>query len=171
MLYFCGRILLTNKLQSMSVNKVILIGNVGKDPDVRYLESNQRVANFTLATTDRGYTLANGTQVPDRTEWHNIVVWRNTAEYVEKYVRKGALLYIEGRLTTRNYEDKSGIRHYRTEIYAEKLEILNSRRDNNAASTATQPTQVAQQQVAQPAPQPTAPVSPAATGDDSNLPF
>ncbi len=147
----------------MSVNKVILLGNVGKDPDVRYLESNQRVANFTLATTDRGYTLANGTQVPDRTEWHNIVVWRHTAEYVEKYVRKGALLYIEGRLTTRNYEDKSGIRHYRTEIYAEKLEILNSRRDNNAAPTATQPAQVTAQEAQ--------PVAQTATGDDSNLPF
>lgn len=72
----------------MSVNKVILIGNVGKDPDVRYLENNVCVANFTLATTERGYTTQSGIQIPDKTEWHNIVVWRGLAEIAEKYVRK-----------------------------------------------------------------------------------
>ena len=85
----------------MSVNKVILIGNVGKDPDVRYLENNVRVANFPLATTERGYTMSNGTQVPDRTEWHTIVVWRGLAEVAEKYVSKGARLYIEGKIKSR----------------------------------------------------------------------
>ena len=77
----------------MSVNKVILIGNVGKDPDVRYLENNVRVANFPLATTERGYTMSNGTQVPDRTEWHTIVVWRGLAEVAEKYVDDINALY------------------------------------------------------------------------------
>ena len=77
----------------MSVNKVILIGNVGKDPDVRYLENNVCVANFTLATTERGYTTQSGIQIPDKTEWHNIVVWRGLAEIAEKYVRKGTQLY------------------------------------------------------------------------------
>ena len=81
----------------MSVNKVILIGNVGKDPDVRYLDSGVAVATFSLATTDRAYTLANGTQVPERTEWHNIVLWRGLAQTAEKYVRKGDKLYIEGK--------------------------------------------------------------------------
>ena len=106
-------------LYTMSVNKVILIGNVGKDPDVRYLENNVRVANFPLATTERGYTMSNGTQVPDRTEWHTIVVWRGLAEVAEKYVRKGARLYIEGKIKSRTYEDKMGNRRYITEIYAE----------------------------------------------------
>ena len=73
----------------MSVNKVILIGNVGRDPEVRYLDSGVAVATFTLATSERGYTLQNGTQVPERTEWHNIVLWRGLAEVGEKYVRKG----------------------------------------------------------------------------------
>ena len=73
----------------MSVNKVILIGNVGKDPEVRYLDNNVAVANFPLATTERGYTTRAGVQVPDRTEWHNIVLWRGLAETAEKYVRKG----------------------------------------------------------------------------------
>lgn len=80
----------------MSVNKVILIGNVGKDPEVRYLDNNVAVANFPLATTERGYTTRAGVQVPDRTEWHNIVLWRGLAETAEKYVRKGTQLYIEG---------------------------------------------------------------------------
>ena len=81
----------------MSLNKVQLIGNVGKDPEVRYLDSGVAVATFTLATTDRAYTLANGTQVPERTEWHNIVLWRGLAETAEKYVHKGDKLYIEGK--------------------------------------------------------------------------
>ena len=82
----------------MSVNKVILIGNVGKEPEVRYLENNIKVANFPLATTERGYTMSNGTIVPDRTDWHNIVAWRGLADTSEKYVHKGSQLYIEGKL-------------------------------------------------------------------------
>jgi len=108
----------------MSVNKVILIGNVGKEPEVRYLENDVRVANFPLATTERGYTMSNGTQVPDRTEWHSIVVWRNLAEIAEKYIHKSTKLYIEGKLKTRIYEDKAGVRRYITEIYADNIQIL-----------------------------------------------
>ena len=89
----------------MSVNKVILIGNAGRDPEVRYLDNGVAVATFTLATSERGYTLQNGTQVPERTEWHNIVLWRGLAEVAEKYVRKGDKLYIEGKLRTRSYDD------------------------------------------------------------------
>ena len=73
----------------MSVNKVILLGNVGRDPEVRYLDTGIAVASFSLATTDRAYTLANGTQVPEKTEWHNLVLWRGLAETAEKYVHKG----------------------------------------------------------------------------------
>ena len=113
----------------MSVNKVILIGNVGKEPEVRYLENNIRVTNFPLATTERGYTMSNGNIVPDRTDWHNIVAWRSLADTTEKYVHKGSQLYIEGKLKTRNYEDKTGVRRYVTEIYAESIQIL-TRKDN-----------------------------------------
>ena len=116
----------------MSVNKVILIGNVGKEPDVKALDSGKKVANFPLATSDRGYTLANGTQVPERTEWHNIVVWGGLAEVVERYVNKGDKLYLEGKIRTRNYDDKQGIKRYMTEVYVDNLEMLGSpNKDNN----------------------------------------
>lgn len=108
----------------MSVNKVILLGNVGKDPDVRYVDNSVAVATFPLATTERGYTLANGTQVPERTEWHNIVVWRGLAEICEKYVRKGDKLYLEGKIKTRSYDDQKGVKHYITEIYVDNMEML-----------------------------------------------
>ena len=99
----------------MSVNKVILIGNVGKDPEVRYLDNNVAVANFPLATTERGYTTRAGVQVPDRTEWHNIVLWRGLAETAEKYV-DGATRYI-------------------TEIYADNMQLLGRRSDQPAGDS------------------------------------
>lgn len=108
----------------MSVNKVILIGNVGKEPEIRYTDAHVAVAQFPLATTERGYTLQNGTQVPDRTEWHSIVLWRGLAETVEKYVHKGDKLYIEGRIRTRSYDDQNGQRKYVTEIVGEIMEML-----------------------------------------------
>lgn len=111
----------------MSVNKVILIGNVGKDPDVRYLDSGVAVATFSLATTDRAYTLANGTQVPERTEWHNIVLWRGLAQTAEKYVRKGDKLYIEGKIRSRSYDDQNGIKRNIVEIFADNMEMLTPR--------------------------------------------
>ncbi|GHU71455.1 hypothetical protein FACS189413_13180 [Bacteroidia bacterium] len=108
----------------MSVNKVILVGNVGKDPEVRYYDNGGAVANFSLATTDRGYTSANGTVVPDRTEWHNIVLWRGLAEIAEKYVRKGSKLYIEGKIRTRSYDDQQGNKRYVTEVWGDNMELL-----------------------------------------------
>ena len=111
----------------MSVNKVILIGNVGRDPEVRYLDSGVAVATFSLATTERGYTLQNGTQVPDRTEWHNIVLWRGLAETAEKYVHKGDKLYIEGKIRTRSYDDQAGVKRYVTEIFVDNMEMLTPR--------------------------------------------
>lgn len=120
----------------MSVNKVILVGNAGKDPEVRYLEKNVAVANFTLATTERGYTMQNGTQVPERTEWHNIVAWRGLAEICEKYVRKGSQLYIEGKIQTRSWE-KDGIKRYTTEIYAESIQLLGRKPETTEPLTAT----------------------------------
>lgn len=108
----------------MSVNRVILLGNVGKDPDVKRLDNGSAVANFTVATTERGYTAANGTQVPDRTEWHNIVFWGGLVEVIDKYVKKGSKLYIEGKIKTRSYDAQDGSKRYVTEIWGEKLELL-----------------------------------------------
>lgn len=106
------------------MNKVLLIGNVGKEPDVRYYEQDQAVASFPFATTERGYTLQNGTQVPDRTDWHNIVLYRGLAKVAEKYIHKGDKLYIEGRIRYRSYDDQKGMRRYVTEILAENMEML-----------------------------------------------
>ncbi len=128
----------------MSVNKVILIGNVGKDPDVRYLDSGVAVATFSLATTERGYTLQNGTQVPDRTEWHNIVLWRGLAQTAEKYVHKGDKLYIEGKIKSRSYDDQNGIKRTIVEIFADNMEMLTPR-----STAATAPTQAASVQTPQ----------------------
>ncbi|MDR1456023.1 MAG: single-stranded DNA-binding protein [Tannerella sp.] len=112
----------------MSLNKVILIGNVGKDPVIRYFDSGSGVANFTVATSDRGYTLANGTEIPERTEWHNIVANRDRVQFVEKYIKKGSLVYIEGKIRTRNYDDQSGTKRYVTEIYADRIEFYTADR-------------------------------------------
>lgn len=111
----------------MSLNKVQLIGNVGKDPEVRYLDTGVAVATFPLATTDRAYTLANGTQVPERTEWHNIVLWRGLAETAEKYVHKGDKLYIEGKIRSRSYDDQNGVKRYVVEIFGDNMEMLTPR--------------------------------------------
>ena len=129
----------------MSVNKVILIGNVGKDPDVRYLDNGVAVATFSLATTERGYTLQNGTQVPDRTEWHNIVLWRGLAQTAEKYVHKGDKLYIEGKIRSRSYDDQNGIKRSIVELFADNMEMLTPR---GTAQPQQQPMQ--QQPVQQP---------------------
>lgn len=115
---------------SVSMNKVMLIGNVGADPEVRYVDQNVATARFRLATTEKGYTLQNGTQVPDRTEWHNILLWRRLAEVAEKYVHKGDKLYVEGRLRYSSYDDKQGQRRYVTEIWADNMEMLSPRQEH-----------------------------------------
>lgn len=106
------------------MNKVMLIGNAGKEPDVRYFEVNQAVAQLSLATTERGYTLQNGTKVPDHTDWHTVVFYRGLAKIVEKYVHKGDKLYVEGRIRYRTYDDQRGMKRYVTEILAENMELL-----------------------------------------------
>ncbi|WP_295275806.1 single-stranded DNA-binding protein [Prevotella sp.] len=106
------------------MNKVMLIGNVGKEPDVKYYDADQAVAQFPLATTERGYVLQNGTRVPDRTDWHNIVMWRDLAKIAERYVHKGDKIYVEGRIRYRYYDDKKGQRRFIAEIYADNMELL-----------------------------------------------
>lgn len=112
----------------MSINKVILVGNVGKDPEIRHLDSGVAVANFPLATSEN-YTAKNGDKV-ESTEWHNIVAWRGLAEVVEKYVTKGRQLYIEGKIKTRSWEDKEGNKRYTTEVVADVMQMLGNRADN-----------------------------------------
>ncbi len=127
----------------MSVNKAILVGNVGKDPEVRYLEKDLAVAKFSLATSDRARTLPNGTVVPERTEWHNIVAWRGLAEIAEKYIRKGSQVYVEGKIQTRTWE-KDGVKHYMTEVLAETINLLGKRpdqSDSTAGVVSSPPTQ------------------------------
>ena len=111
------------------VNKVILIGNVGGDPEVRYLDGGVAVARFSLATSEV-YNNKNGERVT-QTEWHNIVLWRNLAQIAEKYVKKGMMLYIEGRIRTRTWDDQNGMKRYTTEIYGDNLQMLSRKQDSN----------------------------------------
>ena len=152
----------------MSVNKVILIGNVGRDPEVRYLDSGIAVASLPLATTDRAYTLANGTQVPERTEWHNLVLWRGLAETAEKYVHKGDKLYVEGKIRTRSYDDQTGAKRYVTEIFVDSMEML-SPRGTAAPGAAAQQPDMSQGAPAQPMAQSQA--TPAQDNTTDDLPF
>jgi single-strand DNA-binding protein len=115
------------------VNKVILLGNVGKDPEVRHMDNNLVMARFPLATSERWNKDGNRTE---HTEWHNIVMWRGMAEVAEKYVRKGSSLYIEGRLRSRSYDDKDGIKRYVTEILADTMNLLGPRPEGGQTAPA-----------------------------------
>lgn len=110
------------------VNKVILIGHLGKDPEVRHLENGTAVANFTLATSE-SYKDKEGNRI-DQTEWHNIVVWRGLADVAEKFLRKGSQVYVEGKLRTRSWEDQTGNKRYTTEIVADNFTMLSKKDDN-----------------------------------------
>jgi len=106
----------------MSVNKVILVGNLGKDPELRYTAAGVAVATFSLATSER-YKDRNGEQ-QEKTEWHNIVAWRQLAEICGKYLQKGRQVYIEGRIQSRSYDDRDGNKRYITEIVADQMQML-----------------------------------------------
>lgn len=114
------------------MNKVMLIGNVGREPKVHYYDADQAVAQVSLATTERGYTLPNGTKVPDHTDWHELVFYHRLAKLVESYVHKGDKLYVEGRIRYRSYDDKQGVRRYVTEIQVDNMEMLSPRPQNTA---------------------------------------
>lgn len=115
-----------------SINKVILVGHLGKDPELRFLEGNVSVASFPLATSE---TFNKDGKKVEQTEWHNIVMWRGLADVAAKYLSKGRLVYIEGKLRTRSYEDREGIRRYSTEIVAESFNLLGRRSDFEGPST------------------------------------
>jgi len=112
------------------VNKVILIGNLGKDPEVRYLDSGVAVANFSLATTEN-YKNKEGERV-SQTEWHNIVLWRGLAEVAEKWLKKGSSVYVEGKIRNRKWEDKEGNTRYTTEILGDNITMLGKKNDNSS---------------------------------------
>ena len=173
----------------MSLNKVMLIGNVGRDPEVRYLDGNNpnqgatKVAQFTLVTTER-YRDRSG-ELRENTEWHNIVCWRNSADVAEKFIRKGTQLYIEGKLRTRSWTDQSGNKRFTTEVAVDNLQLLGKRNDNPGAPVgepgrtyqSQQPVYQQPQQPVyqQPAPQQPAPQEPMdiSLGDNptDDLPF
>lgn len=134
----------------------MLIGNVGKEPVVHYYDADQAVAQVSFATTEKGYTLANGMQVPDHTDWHNLVFFRGLAKVVEKYVHKGDRLYVEGRIRYRLYDDKQGKRHNITEIYVDNMEMLTSQSRASASTSA---------------PASSSTPSPAETTENKDLPF
>ena len=179
------------------INKVILVGNVGQDPEIRYTgdaTSGAKVATIRLATSER-YKDRNG-NLQEHTEWHTVVVWRNAADVVEKYVRKGSQLYIEGRIRTRSWEDQNGNKRYSTEILGDTLQLLGRRpesQNNQGGYGAPQQGGYQQQAYAQPqgygqqqaqtyqqpapqptyapAPQPAAPQNVADSDPSDDLPF
>jgi single-strand DNA-binding protein len=118
---------------SMSVNKVILVGRLGRDPETRFTGGGQAVANFTIAT-DFSYKDRNGER-QKRTEWHRIVAWRKLAEIVQQYLKKGSLVYIEGRIETREWQDKEGQKRYTTEIIANEMKMLGSKGDGSGGGS------------------------------------
>ena len=108
----------------MSLNKVFLIGNVGQEPKVTTFREGGKIANFTLATTERGFTTKDGRKVDDRTEWHNIVARNSSADFAERFIKKGTALFVEGKIATRKYQDSSGQSRFVTEIFASDMQLL-----------------------------------------------
>ena len=140
------------------INKVILIGNVGADPEVRTLEGGAKVARVRLATTERIYNRQTQ-EAKDHTEWHNITLWRNLADVADRFVRKGSQIYIEGRLRSREWTDQNGMKRYGIEIVADDLKLLGRRQDgagqqDNSSYNAPQSGYTAASQAPAPDPQP-----------------
>ena len=159
----------------MALNKVLLIGNVGKDPEIRHLQGGASVATITLATSER-YKDRNG-ESREITEWHTVIAWRQLADLAENYIRKGSQIYVEGRIRSRSWDDQNGQKRYVTEIQADAIQLLGRRGDNAAAPAQPQQPQNyggGYNAPAQPQPQQTTPiVNPADLTDDGtdDLPF
>ena len=158
---------------------MILIGNLGQDPEVRYLEGGTAVANLRIATSET-YRDRTTQERITQTEWHNVVLWRGLAEIAEKYLRKGNQVYVEGKLRTRSWEDQSGQTRYSTEVVADNMTMLGGRAEEGGGMPASQPAAAPAQQPAQPAQpaqsapaQPAAQPAPQATKEDpeDDLPF
>ena len=146
------------------INRVILVGRLGKDPEVRHLENDTTVANFTIATSE-SYKDKNGQKV-ETTEWHNIVLWRGLAKVAESYLKKGDLVYIEGKIRTRSWDDKDGNKRYTTEIYGDNMTMLSGKKTDGAGSSDSAP------QYSEPkSSQPLAPISDIIDSPEDDLPF
>ncbi len=130
------------------VNKVILLGNLGKDPEIRHLENGRAVTNFPLATSET-YKTREGERVT-KTEWHNVVLWTPLAEIAEKYLKKGGQVYIEGKLTTRSWDDKDGVKRYTTEVVGREMTLVGSRPSEGGESGYTDSSDHSQQPERQP---------------------
>lgn len=115
-----------------SVNQATVIGFVGDEPRVTPTQTGGLIASFSIATTERGYTKQDGTKIEDRTEWHSIVVFGRLAEVVKNYIHKGSSLYIQGKMRTRSYDDKNGVKRYITEIVADTLQMLDRKPDSTS---------------------------------------
>ncbi|MGB0886782.1 MAG: single-stranded DNA-binding protein [Vicingaceae bacterium] len=120
------------------INKVILVGHLGKDPEVRYLEGGTALANFSIATSETFKDRTTGERKTN-TEWHNVVVWRALAEIAEKYLKKGSQIYLEGKLRTRQWQDKDGNNRYTTEVVADNIQMLGKKEDNPANAKSSTP--------------------------------
>lgn len=147
-----------------SVNKVILIGNLGKDPEVRHLENGAVVANFSIATSEVYTDRATGER-KENTDWHDIVVWRGLAEITEKYLKKGYKVYVEGKLKKRSWQDKEGNTRYTTEVLADEMTILSRPEGSERSTEAQAPYSQAG------TPTPPSKIDDLLKGDDSDLPF
>ena len=152
------------------VNKVILVGNVGVDPEVRTTESGVKVARVRLATTERLYDRQSN-ETRELTEWHSITLWRGLADVVDRFVKKGSQLYIEGRLRTREWTDKEGIKRYTPEIMADDMKLLGRRADSQSGASAPQSSYQASAQAPTPMVAPQSAAVPAANDDPDDLPF
>ena len=143
-----------------SLNQATIIGYVGDVPKISNTQNGRKVASFAIATTEKGYTSKSGVQYPDRTEWHNIVLWGNLAEIAEKYLRKGSSVFIQGKMRTRSYDDKNGVKRYITEIEGETMQMLDRRADNTTSPSIQNDVQPAYSKQ-----------QPQATHKDNDLPF
>ena len=146
----------------MGVNKVFLIGNLGRDPEVRYTQTGTAVANFTLATTDKWRDKASD-EPKERTEWHRVVVWGKQAEIAGEWLRKGRQVYVEGSLQTREWTDRDGNKRYTTEIRAQSFQMLGNRGDRNEAAPAPNESEAA--------PEPASGSAGSGSFDDDDIPF
>ena len=149
------------------VNKVILIGNLGSDPEVRYTPDGVPVANFNLATSE-SWNDRNTGERQERTEWHRLVLWRKLAEIASQYLKKGSRIYVEGKLQTRSWDDQSGQKRYTTEVVVNDMQMLDSRGEGGSRDAGYSDRPAGGQNVG-PAAQPDAPPPPG--GDDDDLPF
>ena len=128
-----------------SVNQATVIGFVGDEPKIVNAQNGTKIAALSVATTDKGYTKQDGTTISDKTEWHNVVLFGRLAEVVEKYVHKGASVYVQGKMRTRSYDDKNGVKRYVTEINADTFQMLDRKNDSQQQQPTTATTTPYQQ--------------------------